>query len=396
MIVPRMAYHTNPDLEAVSAPPISVVAQWREKYAGSAPLLDLCQAVPDYPPAPPLIDYLTKVIQQPETARYTPDEGLEQVRESVVAAYAHKYQASLSPQHLCLTCGASAAFWLAITSLCRAGDEVILQNPCYFDHPMALQALNIHIRYAENQPGQPGVPSPASIQQLITPRTRAILLVTPSNPTGVTISRELLKSYFEIAQSHTIALILDETYSDFLYGAPHDLFQQENWDQTLIHIMSFGKTLALTGFRAGALIAAPHTIQLGLKVQDTMTVCQPRITQLAVQYGLDTLGDWIAQQREGIQRRHDRFCEIFTHPQNKFTITASGNFFAWVRHPYQQYDSYQACQHLAEQFGVLSLPGAAFGPGNEQYIRLALGNSAIEQLPEVADRFIRASQTLIH
>jgi aspartate/methionine/tyrosine aminotransferase len=106
------------------------------------------------------------------------------VREAVCARYERVYDARINPRQVCLTIGASQAFWLAIMVLCRAGDEVVLQAPCYFDHPMALAMLGIRAVCAPFREDAGGLPSVEEIERLITPRTR-ILLVTPSNPTGV-------------------------------------------------------------------------------------------------------------------------------------------------------------------------------------------------------------------
>ena len=102
------------------------------------PLIDLCQAVPDYPPAQELTEHMTALLAEPLIARYTPDEGLPEVREALAARYRRIYGAALDRDNICLTVGASQAFWLAMMALCQAGDEVIVQTPYYFDHDMAL------------------------------------------------------------------------------------------------------------------------------------------------------------------------------------------------------------------------------------------------------------------
>ena len=103
-----------------------------------------------------------------------------------------------------------------------------------------------------------GLPSPEEIERLITPRTRAILLVTPSNPTGVVTPPETIDRLQHLAKRHRIALVLDETYADFIPGGQraHDLFSRPDWGDHFIQIMSFGKTYALTGYRAGMLAAS--------------------------------------------------------------------------------------------------------------------------------------------
>lgn len=383
-----MRFALNEHVRSVHAPPISEVKAWAGQRPDDAvPLIDLCQAVPDYAPPAEMLQHIQQVVLDPLTCRYTPDEGLPAVREAVCRRYRHRYAAKMRPEQVCLTVGASAAFWLAMLTLCHAGDEVIVQLPCYFDHPMALQALGIRPVYAPYKEKERGLPNPAAIAHLITPRTRAILLVSPSNPTGTVIPPELLRELYFLAQHHRIALILDETYSDFIEGMPHDLFTMEEWGSTLVQVMSFGKSYALTGYRCGMLAAAPELIQQALKLQDTMTVCQPRITQLALQYGVEHLGQWVDANRHMMTWRHNLFVEEFNLPGNRFRLAASGSFFAWVRHPFPGKAGREVARRLAIEAGILTLPGEVFGPGLEDYLRLAFGNIKEKMIPEAIHRF---------
>lgn len=383
-----MRFALNNHIRAVHTPPISEVKAWSAERSANAPaLIDLCQAVPDYGPPPELLAHLHGIVDDPLTCRYTPDEGLPEVREAVCRRYQRRYAAKVAPEQFCLTVGASAAFWLAMLVLCQAGDEVILQVPCYFDHPMALGSLGIRPVYAPFVEKERGLPNPATIAKLITPRTRAILLVSPSNPAGTVIPPDLLRELYFLARQHRIALVLDETYSDFVEGMPHDLFTLEDWHSTLVQVMSFGKSYALTGYRAGLLAAAPEFISQALKVQDTMTVCQPRITQLALQYGLEHLDEWVAANRLMMSLRHNLFVNEFNLPGNRFRLVASGSFFAWVKHPFAGRSGREVARRLAVEAGLLTLPGEVFGPGLESYLRLAFGNIREKAIPEAVHRF---------
>jgi aspartate/methionine/tyrosine aminotransferase len=374
----------------VHFPPISEVKRWlAERPADGQELIDLCQAVPDYPPASALTEHLSGLLQDPLMSKYSPDEGLPEVREALCGYYRRKYGAELSPANLCLTIGASQAFWLAMVTLCRAGDEVLVQTPYYFDHPMALDILGIRGVYAPFVEAEGGLPNPATIESLITQKTRAILVVSPSNPTGAIASPETVRELFDVARRLNIALILDETYNEFIPGGirPHDLFRDPSWGNSFVHIASFGKTFALTGYRAGLLAASEEFIYHALKAQDTMAVCQPRITQHAVKFGVENLDDWVATNREMMTRRHDLFRSEFLRPGNYFHLAASGAFFAWVRHPFSGCSGRQAAKKLLDEVAVLCLPGEVFGPGLEGYLRLAFGNIREEAIAEAVRRF---------
>ncbi len=118
-----------------------------------------------------------------------------------------------------------------------------------------------------------------------------------------------------------------------------------------------------------------------------MAVCQPRITQHAVKFGVEHLDDWVTANRDMMTRRHDLFRSEFLKPGNPFFLAASGAFFAWVRHPWPGQSGRQAARRLLDETAILCLPGEVFGPGLEGYLRLAFGNIREETVPEAVRRF---------
>ena len=135
-----------------------------------------------------------------------------------------------------------------------------------------------------------------------------------------------------------------------------------------MHIASFGKTYALTGYRAGLLAASEGFIHHALKAQDTMAVCQPRITQHAVKFGVENLDGWVAANREMMARRHDMFRAEFMKPGNRFHLSSSGAFFAWVRHPFDGCSGREAAKRLVDEAGVqVSAIGYPHLPRTEIY-----------------------------
>jgi aspartate/methionine/tyrosine aminotransferase len=381
--------HVAEHISNIQPPPITEVKSWLtgRTFPAEKPLIDLCQAVPSYPPPAELIEFLKQTLDDPTTFKYSPDEGLAEVREAVCNWYQRYYQSAPETQQLCLTIGASQAFWLAITSLCQLGDEIIVQLPAYFDHPMGLQALGIKPVYAPFDPETAGQPDLETISRLINPKTKAILLVTPSNPTGAVIPSKQINAFFELAQTHNISLILDETYNAFIGSSPHQLFNRLDWPDNFIQIASFGKTFALTGLRCGALIAKEEFIQQALKIQDSMVVCQPRPTQLALEFSCRHLDDWVAGNTAIMEQRHDCFKDYFLAAKTAFNLTASGSFFAWVKHPWKNLTGRQAARKMVDEANLICLPGEAFGPGLEPYLRLSFGNIEVTQTTEAVERF---------
>ncbi len=379
----------TPQLLKVQPPPITEVKRWiaGRVFPAQKPLVDLCQAVPSYAPPRELITYLQQQLEDPQSYKYSPDEGLPDVREEVCKWYQRFYHSSPQAENLCLTIGASQAFWLAIVGLCQAGDEVIIQTPAYFDHLMGLQSLGIVPVCAPFHPETSGQPDIGEISRLITKKTKAILLVTPSNPTGAIIPPAQIKNLFNLAKSHDVTLILDETYNAFVGSPAHTLFTEPDWQNHFIHIASFGKTFALTGFRCGALVAAESFIEQSLKLQDSMVVCAPRPSQIALFYGCRNLDNWVHNNTAMMKHRHDQFKEQFTKADTSFELIASGSFFAWIKHPWRDKTGRQAAYILAQEQNLICLPGEAFGPGLESYLRLAFGNIDTTEIPAAIERF---------
>ena len=139
--------------------------------------------------------------------------------------------------------------------------------------------------------------------------------------------------------------------------------------------------------RAGALVAGPDVIHQALKVQDTMAVCQPRITQQAIRFGCEHLDTWVADNAVMMQRRHDHFLELFSRNGNPFQLLASGGFFAWIKHPWPELSSREAARRLLEEAHLLCLPGEAFGPELQDSLRLAFGNIHEKDIPAAVKRF---------
>ncbi|RLB70228.1 MAG: aminotransferase [Deltaproteobacteria bacterium] len=384
-----MQMQVSGQIAEIQPPPITEVKSWLagRTFPAEKPLIDLCQAVPSYPPPAELVDFLKNSLDDPLTFKYSPDEGLPEVRKELCNWYQRHYHSAPKPQQLCLTIGASQAFWLAITSLCQPGDEVIVQLPAYFDHPMGLQALGIKPIYAPFDPEGGGQPDLETIAALISPKTKAILLVTPSNPTGAVIPPAQINAFFELAQAHHISLILDETYNAFIGSSPHQLFNRPDWTDHFIQIASFGKTFALTGLRCGALIAAEKYIQQALKIQDSMVVCQPRPTQLALKFGCQYLDEWVADNAAIMKQRHDCFKSDFLAAKTNFKLTASGSFFAWVQHPWENLTGRQAAKRMVDEANLICLPGETFGPRLEPYLRLSFGNIETGEIAGVIERF---------
>ncbi len=198
-----MNYRINPLFSAVAPPPIVEAWKWIEgrTFPDDKPLIDLAQAEPSYPPAPELLEHLAEVVDRPEMSRYTDIRGTPELRAAFAAHLGGFYGAEVADADIGITAGCNQAFCLAVMALAGVGDEVILPAPYYFNHDMWLNMLGIRVVPLSFQAAQGGVPDAAEAASKISARTRAIVLVSPNNPTGAIYPPEVIRQFFDLARA---------------------------------------------------------------------------------------------------------------------------------------------------------------------------------------------------
>lgn len=379
----------NPLLTAVSESPIAESQRWvaGRSFPPDRPLIDLAQAVPGYPPPDELVAHLAERLRDPAVHRYTGILGLPALREALAGRFARFYGGAIGLDDVAITAGCNQAFCLAMMALASKGDQVILPVPYYFNHKMWLDALGIDAVHPSFRPDAGGVPDVDEVAALITPRTRAIILVTPNNPTGAVYPAETLRTFHALAKSRGIALVLDETYIDFLPtdARPHGLFQDPDWGSTIVHLYSFSKVFAITGHRVGALTAGPAIMAQVEKALDCVAICAPRIGQEAALYGLGHLLGWARGNAMAMRERAEVFRAAFAGLEG-WRLVSLGAFFAYLEHPFPGRDAVDVARDLAAHQNLLTLPGPMFGPGQGRFLRAAFANVGADVAPAVADR----------
>ncbi len=391
-----MKYRVNPLFSAVAPPPIAEAWGWIKgrSFPADKPLIDLAQAEPSYPPVPQLLDHLAREIHRPELSRYTDIRGTPELRAAFAGHLGEFYVADVASAEVSITAGCNQAFCLALMALAGAGDEVILPAPYYFNHDMWLKMLGAKAVPLTFQAAQDGVPDIAEAAEKITARTRAIVLVSPNNPTGAIYPPEVIRQFYELARRRGIALVLDETYKDFLPGdgAPHALLQESDWPGTLIQLFSFSKVYALTGHRVGGLVAGPEVTAEITKGMDCAAICAPAVGQAAALFGLANLDGWKEEKRQLSLKRLAALRQALARNDLKYELVSAGAFFAYMRHPHQGKSALEVARRLAAEQNILCLPGAFFGPGQDSYLRFSFANVEADRMDEIAKR-LAASQS---
>ena len=384
---------TPPRTATTFAPPVMEARRWLEGVAfpEDRPLINVSQAAPVDPPPQVMLQAIAEtVLTDPEAHLYGPVLGLPALRATVAERWSRDYAGAISPSQVAITSGCNQAYAAALMTLCAEADEVILPVPYYFNHRMWNDMAGITTVPLATGPGL--IPEATAAEALITPRTRAIVLVSPNNPAGVEYPASTLRAFYDLARKHGIALIVDETYRDFdsRPGAPHDLFADPDWDMTLIQLYSFSKAYRLTGHRVGAITASAARLAEVEKFLDTVAICPNQIGQRAALWGMTNLGPWLAGERAEIMDRRTAIEEGFPRLAAKgWRLLGVGAYFAYVEHPFA-IPSDEVARRLVAQAGVLLLPGTMFMPpevpGGDRQLRIAFANIDRAGVGDLFDR----------
>ena len=384
-----MIHPLNPAMAATEMPPVMEARRWLQGavFPPDRPLINISQAAPVDVPTLGLRQALADAaLNNPDAHLYGPVLGLPALRAEIASQWSAAYGGAVRATEVAITQGCNQAFCAVMATLAGAGDEVILPTPWYFNHKMWLDMQGVTT--VPLPTGEGLIPDAGSAAALITPRTKAIVLVSPNNPGGVEYPAETVTAFRDLARAQGIALIVDETYRDFdsRTGRPHDLFADPNWPDTFIHLYSFSKAYRLTGHRVGAVVASEARLAQIEKFLDTVAICPSQLGQIGALWGMRNLSQWLAGERAEILTRRAAMITGF-HALPDWKLLGCGAYFAYVEHPYPM-ASDVLCKRLVTEAGVLMLPGTMFmpeGQGRSQ-IRIAFANVDTTGIAEVFRR----------
>ena len=383
-----MTYAVNPAINRIEAPPIMEAQSWIRPGLRNRALLNLCQAVPNWPAATELDDEVARLAHVAGTSLYTDIFGIPELRSAIAFHMSEDYAGRISADEVCVTSGCNQAFAAAIMAIAKAGDNVVVPVPYFFNHTMWLGMLGVEPRHTAAMSGHATHPKPEDAAALIDGRTRAIILCSPNNPTGSIYPPEVIDAFFDLARARGIALVIDETYKDFRSNpAPaHSIFAKDGWPDAFIHLYSFSKVFSMTGYRVGSLIASARVLGEVEKILDCMSICAPHISQRAALFGLTSLGEWKKGKVATMRQRLEALQRGFGRAGLKYELVSSGALFAYVKHPFKDETGKQVAMRLAGEHDVLCLPGSMFGPGQDNYLRIAFANAEAGDMETLIDR----------
>jgi len=373
----------------VGSPPIPEAQSWTRRYDGAyGPLINLSQAVPGNAPDASFLERLAAVAGEAGTSQYGPINGDAGLRQAYAEEMSRLYEGRIETADTAITAGCNMAFFVTMMLLAHRGQAVLLPTPWYFNHQMSLDMLGIEPRPLPCLPENGFVPRVEDAEALIDEKVRAIVLVTPNNPTGAVYPAHVIEGFADLCAKRGIYLVIDETYRDFLpqgMNRAHGLFTGDAWRQNVIQLYSFSKSYAIPGHRMGAITADAALVGEIVKILDCVQICAPRAAQAVLPWAIEALRGWREENRAEINRRAQVF-QAALSALPEWRIESLGAYFAYLRHPFAGAKAQAVAEKLATERGVLCLPGSYFGPGQEGHLRIAVANVGAAVLATLTER----------
>ena len=389
-------------LRAVQSPIIPVIADLIRAHPGT---ISLGQGVVCYGPPPAALAQLERFLAEPANHKYQPVAGIPALLEAVTQKLAAENGIAVGPAHgnrVMVTAGGNNAFIATVLALGDPGDEFILPVPYYFNHEMAITMANCRpVLVPTDANYQLDL---AALRAAITPRTRAIVTVSPNNPTGAVYPEAALRAVNALCAEHGIVHISDEAYECFTYDEARH-FSAASLPGAAAHtisLYSLSKAFGFASWRIGWMVF-PEKLEAALrKIQDTLVICPPVISQHAAVSALDTAAGGgapyvreklrgIAEVRTLVQRElaalvRDGICEV---------PPAQGAFYFLLRVNSSR-PPLDLAEKLVREHRIAVIPGSAFGFERGCHLRVAYGALQKETAQEGVGRLVRGLRTLTH
>jgi len=337
--------------------------------------LNMAQGVCDTPAPPTVLRAAAQAMEQGKNV-YSRFDGLPELRQAIAKKLAQYNGIVADPEtDVTVSAGATGAFHCACLALLDPGDEVVLFEPYYQYHISALLAVEA-VPVAVKMRAPDWKFSGTDIERVITPRTRAIIVNSPSNPSGKVFSQQELENIAAIAQQHDLFVFTDEIYEYFLYdGRTHvSLATLPGMADRTITLGGYSKTFSITGWRIGYSVAAARWAQAIGAMNDLLYVCAPTPLQAGVAVGIQELPDsFYRDLARDYQRKRDRFCQALAKaglapsiPQGAYYVLADTSRLPGTT-------GKARAMFLLETIGLAGVPGEAFfsGPEGKQFIRFS-------------------------
>lgn len=375
--------------------PPSGIRKYFDIAATMTDVISLGIGEPDFVTPAPILNAGIASLQRGNTS-YTSNAGILELREAIVDKLATRYGGpAYDPEREALvTVGVSEGMYIAFQAILNAGDEVIVPQPCFVAYQAGIILAGGTVvdlpTYAEDD----FFVNPDAIEAAITPRTKALLIGFPSNPTGAVMNREGMLKIAAIAEKHDLIVVSDEIYDRLVYdGHEHVMFASlPGMAKRTIHLGGMSKDYAMTGWRIGYALGPAELIGAMRKIHQYLIMSAPTVGQEAALAALtDPDAEPFVQQMVAAYDQRRRFLVDGLNEIGLDCFTPRGAFYAFPSIKRTGLDEHTFCERLLEEEHVAVIPGSAFGSGGIGHVRLAYAQSMekIEKALERMHRFTR-------
>lgn len=379
-------------MQAVQSPIIPVVGELIKNSPGT---ISLGQGVVSYNPPPEVIEFLPKFLAESTNNLYKSVEGIP----PLLTALAGKLQAfngiEINEENcIVVTAGSNMGFMNAILAITNPGDEIILNTPYYFNHEMAIAMAGcraVLVATDENYQLRPD-----AIAQAITPKTRAVVTISPNNPTGVVYSEAALRQVNQICEARSIYHISDEAYEYFTYnGVKHFSPGAFGSSKYTISLFSLSKAYGFASWRIGYMVIPKHLFVAVKKIQDTILICPPVISQYAALGALQAKEEYFQSNIGALAQVRQLVLDSLNRLQGLCSITPANGAFYFFLKVNTQMDAFELVKRLIQEYKVAVIPGTTFGMDDGCYLRVAYGALQKETAKEGIERLVQGLETIV-
>lgn len=343
---------------------------------------------PDFTTPHPILQAGIRSLQNGDT-HYTSNSGILELRQALSEHIERLYGVHYDPvKEIVVTVGGSEALYLAATAIVDPGDEVIILTPCFVAYQAEVHLaggipVEVPCRLENNFDVDPD-----DIRAAITPRTKAILIGFPNNPTGAVASRERLLEIARLAEEHDLIVLSDEIYDRLVYGVEHVCFPSlPGMRERSVLLGGFSKDYAMTGWRIGYAAAPEHILSGMMRVHQYTVMCSSTTAQKAALEALISGEPYVQQMAAEYDRRRRLIVDGLNTIGLK-TFEPRGAFYAFPYIAGTGLDDETFANRLLQEERVAVVPGSAFGKGGEGFVRCSYA-TAYDKLEEALDRIDR-------
>ncbi len=364
--------------------PPSGIRKFFELIIGRDDIISLGVGEPDFATPWSIREEAWYHLEQGHTS-YTSNWGLSALREEI-AKYLTKYSLSYNPaSEVLVTIGVSEAVDIVLRAILNPGDEIIICEPCYVSYqPLAEICDTKLIRFDTSKTGF--YPTAEELEKVITPKTKALMICSPNNPTGRMIPREELEKIAELVKKHKIWVLSDEVYCELVYdGSRHcSIGSFPGMKDYAVILNGFSKAYAMTGWRIGYVCAPAELMAQVYKLHQYSTICAPIMSQYAAIEGLRNGASEVEKMRISYQQRRNLMYKAFTE-MGLPVSEPDGAFYIFPDIRCTGLTSEEFAMKLINEYKVAVVPGSVFGSGGEGFVRCCYATE-IGKLKEALSR----------